>query len=301
MGTSVNITILEQDKILAEDIINQTFKRINYIESIMSTYKESSETSSINNSLPGSDISTSREMDYVLHKAQELTNITNGVFDITVLPLVELWGFHRKDGHLPANEEIARTFTRVGMENINISHRTMRLKKNGVKIDLSAIAKGYAVDEAVKLLKNNNIKNGIVEAGGDIYCLGAGSNNIPWQIGIKHPRGDGLIGTLSLKDTAVTTSGDYQNFFLGEKKRFSHIIDPRTGFPKDTPIISATVLAEDCITADGLSTALLLMVPDKAIAFSEKLENIEALIIYDEKGAIKIKMTDGIKKLYEGI
>lgn len=199
---------------------------------------------------------------------------------------MDLWGFTDKNYLFPADEDIKRTLNFIGSDKIIVNHSesTIKFKIPGMKIDLGAVAAGYAVDCAVKCLKEKGVKSCLINAGGEIYCLGNRQPLKAWKVAIQNPRKNNFSGYLELKDKAVATSGDYEQFFLKGGKRYSHIMNPKTGYPCDSGIISVTVIAPDCLTADFLSTAVFVLGKDKGSVLAKDFEGVEIKII--EKGSL---------------
>ena len=252
------------------------FEEIKRLENLLSKYKPDSEISKLNSL---GSLKASRDTFYIIKKSKQFCKISGGAFDITVAPLVELWGFADKKYRLPGDEEIRESLVLVGSDKIIMqdSDNMVKFSFPKMKIDLGGIAKGYALDCAAKRLKENNIKSCLINAGGQIYCLGDKYGE-PWKIAIKNPRGAGVLQRLELKDKSVSTSGDYQQFFIKEKKRFSHIFNPKTGFPVDSGIISVTVIADDGLTADALSTAVFVLGKEKGLKLVSKFKNAKVFI-----------------------
>lgn len=271
MGTFVEVVSL--DKKAAPIVFNE----IKRIEDLLSRYNPESEVSKLNQL---GELTVSRETLYVLKKAREFWELSDGAFDITVGPLMDLWGFTDKHYYLPAGDEIKNTLTRVGFDKIIFDDHNNLVKFNthGMKIDLGAIAKGYAVDCAVKKLKENKIANCLVNAGGNMYGLGTKSGK-PWKIAIQNPRQKNFSGYMELRDNAIATSGDYEQYFIENKQRYSHIFNPKTGYPADSKIISATVIASDALTADGLSTTVFVLGKEKAEGLLKKFPAVRTKII----------------------
>jgi thiamine biosynthesis lipoprotein len=273
------------------------FGAVRRVDSLMSTYKEDSEVSEINRRAAGEAVRISPETCEVIDKALELSRASDGSFDITVMPLLELWGFAKAyEKTLPSQAEIDRTLACVSYELIDLdpANCEIRLKREGVKIDLGGIAKGYAVDSAVKNLAANGVDAALVNAGGDLYCLGDKAPGTPWRIAVRDPvNEDGVLGYVELTDKAVATSGDYQNYFMADGVRYSHILDPRTGRPSTSGPHSVTVLAETCADADGLATAVFALGPNKGIDLLEKLAGVEGLIVSGGEGNLDITSTSG--------
>jgi thiamine biosynthesis lipoprotein len=204
---------------------------------------------------------------------------------------VNLWGFGSAGTRntIPPPETIKRLAWDLGFKNIQIiESRYLTKKKASISLDLGSIAKGYAVDKIAELLEQNGIKNFLVEIGGEGYAAGIRKDGKPWKIGINTPRPhappDQVYKAIAIKDKAFATSGDYRTFFEADGKRYSHIIDPRTGYPVDNGVVSVSVIADTCTFADGLATALMVMGPEKGLALVDRLNHVESLIIVRKEG-----------------
>lgn len=287
MGTLVEISIADEDKDATEiDLaIDKAFKEIKRIEDLLSPYNKDSEISRINRLGEREAITVSDETFSLIKRSIEFSRISEGAFDITVAPLLELWGFSIDPSAgspvIPSEEEVKTKLSLVGWDRI-ITHdrsRSIAFSRAGMKIDLAAIAKGYAVDRAIEALRGEGITRAIVDAGGDIYCLGAKSETEPWVIGIKDPRRPNeILNTLDIIDRAIVTSGDYERYFIVEGKRYSHIIDPRTGYPVQNKVMSVTILAPGCLEADALATAVFVMGEEKGAEFIDQFDSVEVII-----------------------
>ncbi len=278
MGTFVEVISRDAK---AKDIVFSELKRL---EGIFNLFDKDSELSRLNAS---GALRVSPELFYVLKEAMRFHEQTNGVFDVTVAPLSLRWKAAIREQELPKDEEIKRLSQLVGFDYVYLDEETrdVRLLKSGSSIDLGGIAKGYAVDMAVAKLRQAKINSAIVNAGGNLYCLGD-NNGVPWQAGIQDPRHEKrVLLRISVKDKGVSTSGDYEQFFIYKNKRYSHIIDPRTGYPADTGIIAATVVASDAITADVLSTALVILGIEKSSELLKSFPGATAKLI-DASGRI---------------
>jgi len=233
------------------------FSEVSRIEQLLSKYIESSEISRLN--LLGR-LKVSPDTFYIIKKSKEFWQVTGGSFDITVGPLVDLWGFKNRQYTVPAEKKINSALKLIGSDKIILRERDLlvELKLPGMKIDLGGIAKGYALDQAVKKLKENKINSCLINAGGQIYALGERSGQ-PWKIGIKRGRGSDLSERLEIRNQSVSTSGDYEQFFSRDGKRYSHILDPKTGYPACSGVISVTVVAPSGINADALSTSAFIL------------------------------------------
>lgn len=275
LGTFVEVT--SSDAVAAKI----AFAEIRRIENLLSKYKADSEISRLNQK---GELRVSPETMFVLKKAEEFWLLTDGAFDVTVGPLMDLWGFTQKKYYLPKEQEVREVLKGVGFDKIilNPKDNMIKFRLPGMRIDLGALAKGYAVDCAVKELKKKGIKDFLINAGGDIYCLGD-KRGQPWKVAIEEPRRNTLLGYLELKDVAVATSGDYQQYFLKDKKRYTHIFNPKTGYPVDSSVISVTVIAPDCLTADALATSIFVLGKVKGEALAKKFTDVRVKIVEDIK------------------
>lgn len=303
MGTVIEIkspAVSDEDKKRAEVAIEKAFKEIARVEDVFSTFKVDSEISKINREAVNGPVKTTDEVLDLVERSIEFNKKTEGAFDITVKPLVELWHHARVSQRLPTDVELKSALARIGSRYISINRpdKSIGFKIYGMAIDLGGVAKGYATAQAVKVLKENGIKNAIVNSGGDMYCMGMRSPASQWRVGIQHPRDKGKVfAELKLKDMAIDTSGDYEKFFMLNGKRYSHIIDPRTGYPIGDNIVSSTIIAKDPATADMLATSLCIL-GDKGLKIIKTMDGIDAIIIKNKFGVLETKMSDRAEKKY---
>ncbi len=209
------------------------------------------------NNRRGSEIKIDKETLYLIKESLKFYKESSKVFDITVKPLLDIWGFENEKKKVPSKKEIVKTLKYVSSERINLKGDKIVLP-SGFKIDLGGIAKGYAVDRAAKIFKKSGITNFLINAGGDLIARGVNDRGKPWIIGIQHPRKSGVIKIFRVENRAVATSGDYQRYFVSDGIRYCHILSPFIGYPF-RKWVSMTVVAEKCITADALSTAFFGM------------------------------------------
>jgi len=249
------------------------FTEVERIERLLSKYIQDSEISQLNRS---GKLKVSPDTFYILQKSKEFSQLSQGAFDISVAPLVDLWGFTTQEHNVPSISLINSTLKLVGSDKIILHEKdnVVEFKFPGMKIDLVAIAKGFALDCAVRALKKRKINSCLINAGGQIYALGDRSGK-PWKIAIQNPRKPEITGILELKDASVSTSGDYEQFFLKDGKRYCHILNPVTGYPADSGITSVSVIANDALTADALSTAIFVLGKTKGRELATKLSNIK--------------------------
>jgi len=292
MGTAIEITLIGEDEEAATKAALQAFQEIKRIEHLMSPWMDSSDVTRINQSAGKEWVKVSPETMEVIKKAQEISELSEGGFDITVGPLTELWRKAREKKTPPSIEDVKGKLDLVNFKNIGIDPEgKVLLKKEGMAIDLGGIAKGYGVDRAFDVLMSLGYKNLIVNAGGDLR-VGGFKNNQPWAIGIQDPRNpQKIMAKVSVTDTAVATSGDYEKFFIYEGKRYHHIFNPRDGFPTEG-CQSVTILYKDGMTADALATAVFVLGSEKGYALCQKLEGVDCLIV-DQEG--KIIISPGLK------
>ncbi|MDD4953873.1 MAG: FAD:protein FMN transferase [Candidatus Omnitrophica bacterium] len=271
LGTFVEVISSEKE---ASEIV---FKEIKRVEGLLSKYDPASEVARLNRL---GRLKVSPETFYVIKKSKEFYQSSHGAFDITVSPLLDLWGFTDRNFSKPSERQIKDVLKLVGSQKIILQDKdnVVKFSLSGVKIDLGAIAKGYALDCAVKKLKERGIKSCLIDAGGQIYALGD-KRGEPWRIAIRNPRGEGFSDLIALKDGVVSTSGDYEQYFLADNRRYAHIFDPKTGYPADSGVISVTVTAPDGLTADALSTAVFVLGREKGLELMKKYPSAKVKIV----------------------
>lgn len=280
----------EDNKKNRQKISSKINKKLNKINNIFSTYINDSELSKINNFTNlNKEIEISKSLYQVLFLAKEIFKSTDGFFDVTVHPLIKLWGFEKKQFLFPQKEQIDSTKKNIDGGAYTLLKNNQKyslLKSKQISIDLSAIAKGYAVDQVKDLLIEYNINDFLIEIGGEMFAKGLKNNN-KWKVGIIHPNKQELAKVISLKNQGMATSGDYENFFVTNNIRYSHILNPKTGYPVKTSLCSVTVVADSCMEADALATTLLAM-GDDAFLFAEK-NKIKAFFVYQSEGKAQEK------------
>jgi thiamine biosynthesis lipoprotein len=272
MGTVVTVTSISAQ---AADIV---FKEFKTWEERLSHFKPTSIVETLNNN--GAAIFDPQILE-IINKSLEVSRVSAGAFDISCAPLVDIWKKAIQSKTAPDKQEIRKALSLVGWKDVSVNTKTgeVKFKRKGMSIDLGGIAEGFTVDKAVKKLRQAGINSALINAGGDIYCLGSNAGQ-PWRVGVAHPRKtDSVMQVYNLVDKAITTSGDYEQYFSVDKKRFSHIIDPRTGYPVDNGICSVTVVAPDCTTADALATTIFVLGEEEGMKLAEKFKVDEVKII----------------------
>jgi thiamine biosynthesis lipoprotein len=285
MGTRVSFKIWlgTSDAVEAQAAIEAATAEIERIEDIMSEWRSHSEISRFNRAA-GTTVKLGPELFEVLRRSREVSEATDGCFDVTFHAVGQLWSF--KAGSTPPTAAaIEEKLALVGWQKLvlDADAGTGRLEEPGMMIGLGAIAKGYAVDRASALLRARGFANHIIEAGGDTFVSGSKGEK-SWTVGVQNPDGPGTVGALPARDEAVVTSGDYQRFLEHEGKRYSHILDPKTGWPRERAAApkSVTLVASNATDADAYATAVSVMGADEGMALVESRKDLEAVIITRE-------------------
>lgn len=287
MDTEVEITLPQG----SEEDFAAAFNEMKRIEKLMDVHNPESELSRINKLADKRPIKVSKEIFEVLKGAREYSALTSGAFDVSIRPLSRLWGERGKLKEIPEVREIEERLSLVNYKNIILNERnqTVEFKREGVALDLGGIAKGYALDCVVKVLKERGIKEALINAGGDIRVMG-GRN---WRVGLQHPRKENeVLAVIELKDQAIATSGDYQRYFIKEGKRYHHIINPETGYPAQK-CMSVTIIGPSATQADILATGVFVLGPERGMELIESLKDVEGIII-DSQG--KILLSSGLRE-----
>ncbi|EOC99651.1 FAD:protein FMN transferase [Caldisalinibacter kiritimatiensis] len=297
LGTIVEVKIYDQ---VDEAIFDKVFNILDEIENKMSVNIQTSEVSKINNNAGIKSVNVSEETFNVINKGKYYSSISNGNFDISIGPLVELWNIGSGNEQIPSSKQIQEALNNIDYRNIILdkSNYSVRLSKKGMMIDLGGIAKGYAADKIASYLKDNNINSAIINLGGNVYALGARPDKTPWKIAIQNPletRGT-YLGTVELKDKSVVSSGVYERYFVHNDKRYHHILSPFTGYPVENSLLSVTIVSDKSIDGDGLSTAVFTLGLDKGANLINSLEGIEAIFIDDKQN---VYITTGLKNSFE--
>ncbi len=301
MGTTYSVKLLEMPEGMAPEQLRTEIDRIlAQVNQRMSTYDPQSELSRFNGNESSDWIDISPELLTVIQEALRVSRLTDGAFDVTVGPLVNLWGFgpEMKEDRIPSEQAIAQTLARVGHERIHFRDAPPGLKKEraDIYIDLSAIAKGYGVDRVADYLDSLGSANYLVEIGGELRGKGHNPKQIPWRIAIEKPLpGQRTIErVVEIENGGIATSGDYRNFFVQNGQRYSHALNPHTGWPVRHELASVTVIDETAMAADAMATALMVMGPTAGLELAEA-QRLAALFIvidgdeFQEKGTSKMQ------------
>ncbi|MCP4010222.1 MAG: FAD:protein FMN transferase [Proteobacteria bacterium] len=297
MGTHYSVQWHMKRADQAQRIAGQVDRLLEQINRSMSTYISDSEISRFNNAPVDTSFEVSEDFSQVMQTALGIADLTRGAFDFTIGALVNAWGFG-PDGVVsspPDEKHIRALKAETGFEYISMSEEGRRLiRRRDSYIDLSAVAKGYAVDVIAHLLETKGIENFLVEIGGEIRAGGVKPGGRPWRIGIEMPDSEkhGIQKVIDISNISVATSGDYRNYFEENGVRYSHTIDPATGRPIRHRLASVTVLKADCASADALATALLVMGPEKGLEFAQQ-QDIAAYFIVKSRDGFETRWTEG--------
>jgi thiamine biosynthesis lipoprotein len=295
MGTIVKVSIYDQ--IEDKTIFQKVFNRIAEIEAKMTinTATEQSEIISLNNAAGRELCKLSADTFYVLEKGKYFSELSGGLFDITIGPLVKLWNIGTEAATVPQETEILNKLPLVNYQNLILDkdQQTAKLSAPGMIVDLGAIAKGYGADEAAKILLENGIKHAIINLGGNILALNSRPDGSAWRLGLQdpyEPRGE-YMGIVTLKNQTLVSSGTYERYLERNGKRYHHILNPQTGYPEDNGLVSVSIITARSIDADALSTTIFLLGLEKGLALVEKLPDTEAIFITADK---KVYTSSGV-------
>lgn len=274
-----------------EAALQKAQAEIERLDDLLSVGKEDSDVSRLNRDGTG-DLSP--DTAFLLGQALQLYQNTQGLFDVTVYPLVKLWGFYDKNYHVPTEAELEKTMALMGSDRISFDPDTGHtVLDGGQSIDLGGIGKGYTSQRVTDILKENGIQSAMVSLGGNVQCLGTKPDGSSWNIGIRDPFGDNLYCAVSIADKAVITSGGYERYFVQDGKTYLHILDPRTGYPAESGLSSVSIISSSGTLGDGLSTALYIMGLDAASDYwRSHREEFDAVFITDDG---TLYATEGLK------
>lgn len=291
MGGRFDITIVAKDSLSAEQNIDEVIAEITRIENLISDWKSTSQVSEVNQNAGIRPVKVDREVFELTQRAIQFSEITNGSFDISFAAMDRIWKFDGSMTEMPSVEAIKKSVEKVGYKNIVLDslNATIFLKLKGMKIGFGALGEGYATNKCQEMMIAKGIQSGIVNGSGDMSTWGNQPNGKPWNIGITNPfHPDKLLAIVPLKQEAVTTSGSYEKFVVFDGKRYSHIINPATGYPA-TGLCSVTVFGPNAETANGLSTSLMVLGKTAGLFLIDKYPDYSCLMITDNGKVVKSK------------
>ena len=293
-GTTYNV-IYQCDSDLSQGIRAELEK----VDHSLSPFNKTSVITAVNNN---QEVVLDKMFLEVYEKAMEISVDTDGAFDITVAPLVNAWGFGFKNDTMPTRRQVDSLKAFVGYQKVSLADGKIKKRDPRMMLDCSAIAKGYGTDVVARFLRSRGVKNFMVEIGGEIVTSGVNQSRVPWRVGVIKPTEDSLnVGhelqtTLNVTDIAMATSGNYRNFYYKGGKKFAHTVDPKTGYPVQHSILSATVLTKSCMIADAYATSFMVMGMERAKQVLERHPELQAYFIYDNgKGKTDVWFTPSLE------
>lgn len=302
LGTIVTITIASDGKIHAEDF-NAAFSEIEQVQKSFSIYDSNSELYAVNRTAASHPCRVNEDIYRLVERSLEISEKSGGAFDITFASLGKIWDFS-KDNFLPPDDKVIKSLLpMISYKNVvlDVGSQSIKFLKKGTKIGLGGIAKGYATGRAISALKKRDVKGAIVACAGDIQVIGD-NNGIPWRAGIQDPRGKSVIGAIDMRDgESVSTSGDYERFKIVGGKRYHHIIDPATGYPSSSGLISVSVFSNDPVLSDAYSTAFFVSGLEKTRRILPSVKNISVVLVTEEMKVYVSKSLEGRIFFREGL
>jgi len=305
MDTMVSIKAYGRDEGKLKDAVTAAYGEMQRIADLSDRFPapgsaeyKASDVCLINENAGIMPVRVHREIIEMLLLAKKYHGLGKGAFDVTIGPVMDLWGFTGNNPKIPSPGKLAEALSLVDSNRliINEEKQTAFLEKRGMRLDLGGVAKGYATEKAVRVLKGHGIARALIDAGGNIRVIGKNSRNAPWKIGIKDPRkSGGIIAIVSLTDGSAVTSGDYYRYFESGGRRYNHILDPRTGYPA-TGNMSVTVMTENAGVADCLSTVFFVLEPGKSQELAEKMRGVDIFLVTADR---RILHTPSLKGMIE--
>ncbi|OPX91126.1 FAD:protein FMN transferase [Pelotomaculum sp. PtaB.Bin117] len=305
MDTLVQVTVYSDDKQSGKEALDKAFAEFKRINDLTDRFpKEGKNTSAssdvirINENAGIKPVQVGSDTLNIVQRSLYYAQLSGGSFDITVGPIMDLWGFGKDEQHVPSDEQIKKALSLVDYRKVIVDadNGTVYLQKPGMSLDFGGVAKGYATEEAAKILRELGIKHAIINAGGNVYALGARPDGSPWRVGVRDPRdGEKLIAVLSVKDTSVVTSGDYERYFEQGGVRYSHLIDPSTG-KQARDLIQTTVVAESSTDADILNKPLFVLGQQRGMSFAKGIQGVGAIFVNADK---QVTFTDNLANQLE--
>ncbi len=275
----VKFQFIHEDR--AKEIIDVLDLELTRLDSLLNYFSDKSLLSELNRN---SRVRAPSDIVFLVTLSDSVSRLTGGLFDITIAPLLEIWGFYAGEPMMPNADEIARAKVLVDFRKIRVKEDSIIIEP-GMRVDFGGIAQGFAADRAADILRQNHVKSAIIDIGGEILTIGQSPEKRPWRVGIRNPRGRGVIETIDIKDSAVSTSGDYEKFFTIGNERYPHILNPHTGLPAKE-FASVTVCADNAAFADAMSTAIAVMGAKRGIQFLDSL-GIKGIIYYERNGELE--------------
>lgn len=294
MGTVITQTVYGKD---GQAAIDETTKKIEDLEALLTFNAPEGDIYKLNENAGRNKVELNPETVKIINKSQQVAELSHGAFDVTVGPLVKSWAIGTQDEHIPSKEELGKILPLINYKDLTVDGNTVGLKKAGQEVDLGGIAKGYAGDVAIDIYKKHGIQSAFISLGGNVMTLGNKPDGSQWKVGIRNPRpkgtqGEEIVGSVSVTNKSVTTAGDDQRYFEKDGQRYYHILDPHTGYPAKSGLMSVTLITDSSLDADAFDTAIFILGLEKGKELIKKYGGIEAVFITTDK---KIYVTEGLK------
>lgn len=290
MGSVFQITVVDQDTLVTEDKIHKAVEEIERIENLISEWRPQTQISQVNRNAGITPVRVDREVFELTKRALWFSDITNGAFDISIVAMDNIWKFDGSMKRLPSKRKLKKSVAKVNYKHVVLDsiNTTIYLKRHGMKIGFGATGKGYAADKARELLQSLGVKGGLINAAGDISAWGKQLDGEPWRIGVKNPLETGEIITVFefASEKSITTSGNYEKFVELDGKRYSHIINPKTGM-SSSEIISVTIMGDNAEFCNGFSTSIMVLGVNESLALLKNFPNLQYVIVTNEGRILK--------------
>lgn len=282
---------------------NEAVKKIEYLDKLLTFNDTQGDLYKLNQNAGKTGVELDPETIKIIEKAQQVSEMSHGAFDITIGPLVKAWGIGTDTARIPSNEELKSLQALINYKDVEINNHYVSLKRKGQMVDLGGIAKGYTGDAVIEIYKKYGIESAFINLGGNVVTLGNKPDGSPWKVGIRNPRPTGTgsgqdLGIIKVTDKAVVTAGDDQRYFIENGQRYHHILDSSTGYPAKSDLMSVTLITDSSLDADALDTAVYILGLEKGRELIRQFGGVEAVFVTTDK---KIIVTDGIKDQFEFI
>ena len=290
MDTIMTFTVIHED---GDELIIDAEQEIRRLENLLSITLKDSDVSKINAAAGKEPVEIEKDTMTLLETGKNLGAMTGGAFDIAISPVVKAWGFTEEEHHVPTQAELDALLPLTDADDVIHEKGTAYLQKEGMAIDLGGITKGYASDKVAALLKGKGVESAILSLGGNVYGIGRKPDGTKWEVALANPLdANDYCGLISIEDQAVVTSGGYQRYFEENGKKYHHIIDPATGYPAESGLLSVTIISESGTEADVFSTALFVMGLEKALDFWQEYGGFEAIFVTEAGEVIATEGAD---------
>lgn len=296
MDTIMTFTIIHED---GEELLIDAEQEVRRLENLLSVTVDNSEVKQINENAGNEPVRVSADTLALLQAGKEMGAATGNTFDIAISPVVKAWGFTEEEHSVPAQETIDALLTLTNLDDVtvDVENSTVYLEKEGMAVDLGGIAKGYASDKLAELLKGKGVKSALLSLGGNICAIGTKPDGSLWKTAVQNPLdANDYVGLLEVSDTCIVTSGGYQRYFEQNGKQYHHIIDPATGWPAESGLLSVTIVCESGTKADALSTALYVMGLDDALKYWKTQNDFDAIFVTTDG---EVVATEGLKDSFQ--